>query len=74
VFGGDRGSKLHPMHLAQIIHETHRNVDFCGQLLKQAQTRPAVVPDTTQTTKNARNLQQCLSICADGNSAKWLRV
>ena len=49
MFGEDRGSKLHTAHLAQIIHETHRNVDFCGLLLKQAQTRPAVVPERKQS-------------------------
>jgi len=27
----------------------HRNVDFCGILLKQAQTQPAVAPERKQT-------------------------
>jgi hypothetical protein len=50
VFGEGTGSKLHTVHLAQIIHETQRNVDYCGLLFKQAQTRPAAVPERKQTT------------------------
>ena len=48
-FGEDRGTKLNTVYLTQIIHKTHRNVDFCGLLLKQTQTRPAVVPERKQT-------------------------
>jgi len=40
---------MHIMHLAQIIHKTHGNVDCCGLLLKQEQTVPAVVPERKQT-------------------------
>jgi hypothetical protein len=50
VFGEDRGSKLHAVHLAQFIHETHRNVDFYGLLLNQAQTWPAFVLQRKQIT------------------------
>jgi hypothetical protein len=41
---------MHAVHLAHIVHKTHRNVGFCGMLLMQAQTRPAVVPERKQTT------------------------
>jgi len=49
-FGGDKGSKLFTKHLAQIIHKTHNNFYFCGLVLKQIQTVPAVVPERKQTT------------------------
>jgi len=48
VFGGERGGKLHTVHLAQIIHETHGNFDFCALFLKQAQTPPEIVPERKQ--------------------------
>jgi len=48
AFVGDRGSKLHTVHLAQIIQET---TPKCGLILKQAQKRPAVVPERKQTTE-----------------------
>ena len=41
---------MQTVHLTQIIHETQSNVDYCGLLLKQAQTLPAAVPDRKQTT------------------------
>lgn len=51
MFDGERGSKLHTVHLVEIIHEKQGNVDFCGLILKQAQTRPPVVPERTQTAR-----------------------
>jgi len=50
VFDEDRCSKLHTVCLAQIIHETHRNIDYFGLLLKQTPTRPAGVPERKETT------------------------
>jgi uncharacterized BrkB/YihY/UPF0761 family membrane protein len=66
VFGGDRGSKLHTAHLAQIIRETHHSVDFCGLFWKLAQTLPQMYRQKTNSTnlgfQNASDLLQCLAL------------